>query len=76
MRGYQKTLQEYSWFLLLILLLIAALFLYIGNGVIDALLAKYDITPYIPNENAPFYYQPLDTTSPYLFCTAACCIKI
>lgn len=72
MRKYKRTLQEYDWFLLLILLLLAGLFLYIGNGTINILLEHYD-----NNQNSPIYQEnsynpPLDTNNLYLFCYAPC----
>lgn len=68
MRGYKGTLQEHSWFLLLILLLVAGLFLYIGNGIISALLEHYDNRQNPPVFQENLYKHPDNNNHFYLFC--------
>ena len=64
-----------SLFWLLFLLFIAGLFLYIGNGVIDALLERYDnkepSPAFLENFHQNLYNQPEENQDNYLFCYAA-----
>ncbi|MCI8336762.1 MAG: hypothetical protein HFI72_06365 [Peptococcaceae bacterium] len=63
-----------SWFWLLLLLLIAGLFLYIGNGVIDALLEQYDnkesSPAFLEDFHQNLYNQLEENQNNYLFCDA------
>ena len=64
----KKIWQEQGWFWLLLLLFIACLFLYIGNGVISAILQQYDRTETPPAFPEELFSSPLQTNYHYLFC--------
>ena len=64
----KKIWQEQGWFWLLLLLFIACLFLYIGNGVISAILQRYDAAESPPDFPAELFAPSLQINPPYLFC--------
>ena len=68
MTEHKKIWREQSWFWLLLLLFIACLFLYIGNGVISAILQHYDTAETPPAFPEELFSPSLQTNPPYLFC--------